>query len=231
MVVATLIADAYRNCGHDEEEEPSAAQYERGLRRLNSMLNAWSAEKLNVYGIVSGITSGGYALTPGDGEYTLGTGGNFNAAWAKQITSAFNRVDNVDYPLEIITRETYNAIPQKNLSQRPFKLYYEPTFPLGTIRLYPVPDQAYTVYFDAQKVITQFAAIEDEVALQPEFEEALEYNLSLRLAPKMGTALDPRVIDLARQSKAVISQQPVDPVQFDVFLGQGTFDINLGYSR
>lgn len=74
MKVAELIADAYRNCGLDTEEEPTPAEYSQGLRRLNSMLNAWSAEKLNVYGIVSGISSGGYALTAGEAAYTLGTG-------------------------------------------------------------------------------------------------------------------------------------------------------------
>lgn len=223
MVVADLIKAAYSNIGAcDIEEGPSAAQYAQGLQSLNSMIKSWSTS-LTLYGLFDES----FTLTPGKAEYSVVSGGDFNTAWAFLIESAYIRDDQgTDYPLQIITSGQYESIAVKTVSTRPEFLYYNPKgYPTGTANFYFVPDVAYTLFWSAKKVITEFASIEDTVAIGPEYEEALEYNLSLRLAPKSGASVTPELAALARSSKAAIPCA-IEPAEFDgAFAASGRYNV------
>lgn len=213
MLVRNIIKAAYANLGAiDGAGEPESWQYEQGLQSLNSMLASWSREKLTIYGAVDES----FTLTPGDGVYTVGVGADFNTAWPFDVINAFYRDANgIDTPLVITTQGQYDSLADKSISARPEYLVYDPKgYPTGTATLYPVPDSAYTLFWTAQKVITSYASIDATVGIAPEYEEALEYNLTLRLAPKCRVPVSQEIAALARISKSVI---PVDiePAQFD----------------
>ena len=218
MIVADLIRDAYANLGAvDIEDGPTVAQYDQGLRALNSLLATWSTE-LALYGLVDEV----FTLIPGQDVYTVGVGGDFNTAWAYSIESAFIRdVNNIDYQLQIISEGQYDNISDKTTESRPDYLLYVPRgFPTGTATIFYVPDAAYELHWTAQKVIKEFATIEDTVGIAPVYQEALEYNLSLRLAPKCGVPVPQEVALLATTSKAAIPI-PLEPASFDGAFGAG----------
>lgn len=223
MIVADLIKAAYANIGAcDIEEGPSAAQYAQGLQSLNSMVKSWSTS-LTLYGLFDEE----FTLTPGKAEYSVGAGGDFNTAWAFLIESAYIRdAQGTDYPLQIITSGQYEGIAVKSVSTRPGFLYYNPKgYPTGVATFYFVPDDAYPLFWSAKKVITEFASIEDTVNIGPEYEEALEYNLSLRLAPKAGAVVPAEVKEIARTSKSVITPV-VEPATFDgAFTKAGRYNV------
>lgn len=223
MLVSQLIKAAYLNLGAvDIEEEPTPAQYAQGLLSLNSMLAAWSRGRMTLYGLFDES----FTLTAGKGEYTVGTGGELNTAWPFLIESAFIRDANgTDYPLQIVTQGQYDSLTIKTTQSRPEYLLYNPKgYPTGTMTLFFVPDAAYTLFWTAQKVITSYASIEDSVGIAPEYEEALEYNLTARLAPKCGVDLSRELAMLAVSSKSIIPLA-VEPAAFD-----GAFNTGGRYS-
>jgi hypothetical protein len=218
MTVADLIKAAYSNIGAcDIEEGPSAAQYAQGLQSLNSMLKSWSAG-LTLYGLFDES----FTLTPGKADYSVVAGGDFDTAWTFLVESAYIRdSQNIDYPLQIVTAGQYENVALKTVSARPEYLYYNPKgYPTGTATFYFVPDKAYTLFWSAKKVITEFASIESTVAIGPEYEEALEYNLSLRLAPKAGSTPSAEVKEIARTAKSRI-MPAIEPAEFDGSFNKG----------
>lgn len=222
MIVADLIKDAYANIGAvDIEDGPTPAQYAQGLRFLNSLLGAWSTE-LALYGLVDEH----FTLTPGKDVYTVGAGQDFDTAWAYAIDNAYIRdANHIDYQLQIITQNQYDQISNKTTVTRPEYLLYVPKgYPVGTVTIFYVPDKAYELYWTAQKVIEEFASIEDTVNIAPVYEEALKYNLSMRLALPCGVPVSQELALLARESKAAIPIV-VEPASFD-----GAFKAGKRYS-
>lgn len=223
MLVSQLIKAAYLNLGAvDIEDEPTPAQYAQGLLSLNSMIAAWSRARMTLYGLFDES----FTLTPGKATYTVGTGGEFNTQWAFLVENAFIRdANNIDYPLQVITQNQYDSLTIKDTESRPEYLFYNPKgYPIGLATLFFVPDAAYTLFWTAQKVITSFASIEDSVGIAPEYEEALEYNLTVRLAPKCGVDLSRELTALAMSSKSIIPLA-VEPAEFD-----GAFNAGGRYS-
>ena len=216
--VGQLIKAAYANLGIVEAgNDLSPELYEQGRQSLNAMLGAWSKKRL----VINGIVSESFPLVVGQSVYTIGVGGNFNTAWPFSILAAYIRDANgIDYSVNIITREQYNSISVKSVDGRPEYLFYDPQHPIGVIRFFYVPDDnTDTIYLDCQKVITSFASIDDAITLPPEYEEAIEYNLSMRLSPKINVPATREVAALASSSYGVINMQPVEPAKFDGSFG------------
>lgn len=222
MIVADLIKDAYSNLGAiDIEDGPTPAQYAQGLRALNSMLGSWSTE-LALYGLVDEH----FTLTPGKDVYTVGVGQDLDTAWPYSIDGAFIRDSNgIDYQLQIISEGQYDQISDKTTQSRPDYLLYIPRgYPVGTATVFYVPDSAYDLYWTAQKVIKEFTSIEDTVGIAPVYEEALKYNLSMRLALPCGVPVTQELAMLARESRSAIPI-PIEPASFD-----GAFNAGKRYS-
>jgi hypothetical protein len=221
--IGQLIKASYSNLGIvDVEGDLSPAQYAQGLQTLNAMIGSWSKKRL----VVNGIVKESFPTVVGQSVYTIGSASDFTTARPMQIVDAFIRKDGIDYPCNIITREQYNSIIVKTTQARPVNLYYEPLYPVGVIRLYFVPDEVYTLFIDSQKVITSFATAEDAILLPPEYEEAIEYSLTVRLSPKVNVPVSREVMQIATSSYGVINMQPVEPARFDGSFGtRGRYNI------
>jgi hypothetical protein len=217
ITVSDLIKAAYLNLGAcDIEQGPTPAQYAQGLQALNAMLASWSRSSMTIYGLVQES----FALTNGKSDYTVGSGAELDTIWPSQIVRAYIRYSsNFDYPVQIISQGQYDRLGLKSTAGIPRCLVYNPKgYPTGNAKLYPVPQGSYTLFWTAQKVITSYATLEAQLGLPPEYEEALEYNLTVRLAPKVGARLTPEIAALAISSKSAI---PVDiePAVFDGAFG------------
>ncbi len=128
------------------------------------------------------------------------------------ITAASLTEQPVEVPRPVITDEAYQSIQIKALPNSQFTtVYYNPTFPLGTIFLWPKPNTTQN-----QLVLylpLEFGGFADystnyDYPDLPGYTEALEYNLAVRLAAPFGRKLQdyPDVVALAQESLGLIKR-------------------------
>lgn len=160
------------------------AQAQGALDRLNDWLDEAKADNLLAYTVTRTTAT----LTASQASFTVGAGGNIAIARPVFIEDV-NYVDNSVSPaLEIdlgplLNEQQYQAIPQKALTgTRPAAVYYNPTFPLGTLIPWPIPTDAnllWAIYYAA--VVDEYASINDAVALPPGYRRMLVANLAMEL--------------------------------------------------
>ncbi len=182
-------------------ETPTAEEINDGLASLNRMTASWSNDSLMIYA----RTFENFPLSSGVGDYTIGIGATFNTVRPMHIIDAFVRQDTLDYWLSIIPDEQYDAIAYKDIDSIPQVLNYTAQFPQATIRIYPKPQNSYTLYLRSEKQLTTFT-LDDEVSLPPGWEDALIYSLAVRLGPSYGLPPDQVLIELALNAKAALGE-------------------------
>jgi hypothetical protein len=217
-VLAAIINPAYRKIG---VKSVSPAQQSDALAALNAMIGSWSVQGL----IVPYKTRESFTLATGSlgGVRTIGSGGNFNTVRPLEITSAYIRdSNNNDYSLDVdMTLAEWNSLIDKTISTRPTRLCYLKEFALGKILFNYLPASAETIYIDSIKPLTAFALTSTTYSFSPEYEEAMIYNLSIRLAPEEDAVISPAVVSIAETSLANIKKQiwkPMQKVHFDAAL-------------
>lgn len=167
---------------------------------LNALLASLANESMMVYAR-SWET---FNITGGDGTYTMGVGGNFNTARPLLIKAAYLRDVDTDYNLSIISDEMYvNQIAQKDILGIPTYLNSDNASPLVNIKLYPVPDQSYQLFLLTEKPLSEFG-LDDVLELPAGWERMLIFNLAVEVSPEYGMQIDPLVLKIAEDSKALI---------------------------
>lgn len=201
-----------------------------GFEALNSMLGSWANEKLMIYAPTLDVV----ALTPGQAAYTIGPGAGIDTARPTSIDPmSYVLWGNVSYPLVVLTAAEYNAICVKDLDATiPQAIWYLPTFPNGQITLYGVPSDAMTLYLWSTKPFTAFASVTDVVNLPPGYDEALAYNLAVKIAPEYERSASPDVKTTAVMSKKLLKRTNFEPLplgfpgevlpqrQFNIYSGE-----------
>ena len=194
------------------DETPTASELALCLSNANLMLANWSAHKLMLRGNV--LES--LALTANVASYTIGIGAAFNTAKPVSIEDAFIRDSGgTDYPLEIVQQDIYDSYPRKTIGGGlPASLYYDPgvsqqTSPtVGTLYIYPMPSSGYTLYLRSNKYLTAFVNLTDTITFEDAYEEALVYNLAVRIYRDFhqdpGHNVPPEVLGLAKSSRRTI---------------------------
>ena len=208
-------------------ETPDADQLNDGLVSLNDLLSAWGNERLMVYQTVQETIT----LVGGQSAYDIGVGAtSLNTSMPIRIERAFIRLNGIDYPLEILTREQYQSIASKSdSSDIPAGLYYDYGYPESNIRLSSAPTGG-TLYIDSWKPLTAFSTLGTTVSLPNGYERALRLNLAVELMPEYGVQNE-MVYGLAREAKAGIKRVNHNPqvMTFDSEIPQRvSFDIQVG---
>jgi len=210
ITVNDLCLQALKECGAwGVGQTPLGDDIKDAWVRLQFMLQQWQMKRWLVYHLVTfGVTSTG-AQT-----YTIGPGGDFQitpnpfnyqfapqsgsgivvtrperieSAFIRQVTS--NNPNQVDWPLTIInSREDYNRIAIKQLTSFSQYLYYDNSFPLGTLYPWPIPQaNIYALYVTIKAPLPiAFLTLATRINLPYEYYNAILYNLAIRLRPKYG---------------------------------------------
>lgn len=174
-------------------ETPSGDEASDALDALNALISSWTNDSLLIYGRLSES----FPLVGGQAAYTIGTGGDFNTARPTQILSAFTRIGNIDYDIDIISDIEYDGITQKNIqSSIPEVMFYNGNSPLGTITIYPVPTGG-TLHIRTEKELTEFTTLDTDIEFPPGWERALIYNLAVELAPEYGQPVTEAIYTIA----------------------------------
>lgn len=216
-----LISAALRKVSSDTPSDViNGQEIATALDELNRMLASWSTESF----MPQFRTLENFPLVANTLSYTIGSGATFSTVRpdVTQNGCFIRDTNSIDTPLTLITREQYDGTPLKTSPGRPIYLFYDKQYPSGIVYLYPSPDQAYTIYLDTLKPFVQFAATTTSYAFPPEYQDAIIWNLSLRLAPEVGFSLQdhPEIVEFARESKKLIKALNAKPpvVDFDPYL-------------
>ncbi|NJM09337.1 MAG: hypothetical protein HC883_00095 [Bdellovibrionaceae bacterium] len=128
-------------------ETPTSAELSDGLTTLNEMLESWSLEKLTV----PKRTRETFSLVANQASYTIGPWGGFSTERPVKVDGAGVVVNDIEYPIQIITAEEWARIDNKGDSRDlPTKLYAVGTSPLDTLYVWPVPSQVATLALYSQ---------------------------------------------------------------------------------
>jgi len=195
-----------------KNEDPSADEANDGFDALNGLIDSWSNDSLNIYARAWET----FSLTSAT-SYTIGTGGDFNTSRPTNIVDAYVRNSTIDYPVTIIDDEAYDTIAFKSLQGIPEFLSYDNAYPLGKIRLYPVPSAAYSLFLLTEKALTTFTDLDTELSMPPGTERALIYNLGIELAPEYSQQISPEHARIAGESLGLIRTKVAQVRRMDAY--------------
>lgn len=204
MTGRDVVSAALRKIGAlAPSESLGASDAADGLSELNRMLSSWSNDGLLIYAITAEVT---LTLTGGQATYTLGASGDITTR-PQKIEKALIRDGTVDYPVRVLSLEEFSVIPQKSTqSTYPLDLYDDGGYPQRTITLYPVPFASKSLVLFTKRPLTTISTLDTAVSFPPGYEDALIYNLGLRLAPEYGKAITDVVAMMASDSLAAIKR-------------------------
>lgn len=204
--VLQLITDSLREIGAlAQGMTPSNSEAADALRKLNRLVESLAIERAFIYSIRQDT----HSLTPGDADYTIGTGGEINVTRPVKIESATVTTSGaLTIPLNLLSRPQWDAILQKTAQAPvPENLYDDYAYPLSTIRIHPVPSAAgSTLILATWQQISQFAALTDNIMLAPGYERALMYLFAFELVNEYGRPMPPALPGIAAAAKAGIAQ-------------------------
>lgn len=201
MIVSQLIKTSLRKIGAlSAGEDIVGGVSDDLLQALQVMLRSWAQNRILVYA----SKRESFTLIPGQALYTWGSGGNITTARPHTILDAFIRdAGGTDMYIDIISENKYNNISTKSSGGRPGYLFYHPEYPLGNIYFYPTPNVSDTVWINSLKPFTEtssFENVDQTIAFPPNYEEALIYNLAIRIAPEMGITAPSETLFMAEKS-------------------------------
>lgn len=177
-----------------------------GLRQVNLLLSKSSVKRLFLYTVATRQ----YQLTPALADYTIGpTGAIFTATRPTLIEGAqINPVGtDIWLPLSILDKPKWDAIRTKNSTASiPDDIWPEYTFPNLTFHVNPTPIGAPYIRLGCWEQLTQFAKITDPVSFPPSYEEYLESNLAMMLAPYYDQPVNPGLAQRAADAALAVMQ-------------------------
>ena len=231
VLVSDLIPSALRRAGVIASGEPATAdEINDSLYVLSDVLESLSAERLAVWAARNQT----FSTVPGQQQYTIGAGGNFNTPRPLAIVDAYCTFNGVDFPIDIVDQLKYNTIPLKNV-QQPIveRLLYVPEFPLGVITLFPVPQQAMPLVLTcASPLVQQNVALTDVLTGPPGFAKMIRLVLALELCGEFQLSPDATLPGLASDAKADYKRTNIGLVTSTVdlaLLGPGVALWQRGY--
>jgi len=222
-VVAALKEIGVLAAGEDAEANDAAD----ALSALNRLLDQWAVERLNIYTIVRTTVP----IVSGTGTYSIvGTATQPRPAFLDHVGYIDTSTDpDSEYLLQPITEDGWAGIAQKGLTGSiPSSWYYNPTFPNGTLTLYPAPTSATlqaVLYYP--QAVAKLATLATTVSLPPGYERMLVKNLALELLPSYSRQADPALVQQAMEAKAAIKR--INQRARDMSFG-GVFGSGRGWS-
>jgi len=229
MIASVLIARSLRTIGAlASGESPEASEQADAFSILNTMLDAWRAERLVIFKTVRSV----FPLVGGTQTYTIGDGSTFDVAGpAPTYVDRAGLIEDdtattpFEVPIQVFTEQEWARIAHKTLtSTLPEGVRYQRLGATGTVTVWPVQtgnDASLALYLPTP--LTSPATVNTDLSTPAGYEEAMIYHLALRLAPEFG-AKDTDltlVTRLAADAFAVIqrSNPNMDVLRYDPAVG------------
>lgn len=151
--------------------------------------------------------------------------GDFKLIRPLRITNAFTRIttqaSGLDYPIEIIDQSRYVNIGFKAISAPwPIYLWYNPTFPLGTLNFYQNPSSASELHLFSDLVLTNMAALTSSANFPQGYTRMLKRMLARDLAPEYGAIWTTQREKLTNEAYAFVKALNASPVPVSIYDAQ-----------
>jgi hypothetical protein len=176
-------------------ETPSNDDMQDALLAMKVMFREWAADELMVY--TTEINT--FTLAAGVVSYTIGSGATINTTRPESIRSAFITQDGLDHELDIISEEEYIEIADKDLGHNyAASLWYKPTYPNGTIYLWPPGGGVLNLH--SMKQLTEPTSLTASVQFPGPYDAAIKWNLAEQMCPEYGKEPSPYIVKKAEDS-------------------------------
>jgi hypothetical protein len=213
MTPLTLITQALKKAGVvGVGQTPEAEDTNDAFSDLNMMLGQWSRRRYLVFHLVDVAK-----VSTGAMSYTVGPGGDFNVSRPDRVERAYVRSlqqaapNQPDYPLTVIpSMEDYTTIGLKSIVGFPQRVFLDTNYPLTTLYVWPIPTVGlYEIHLLLKADLPGFTTLTQDINLPPEYQEAILYNLAVRLAASYKMPVDPVVVSIAKSSLNTIRNSNV----------------------
>jgi hypothetical protein len=156
--------------------------------------------------------------SPGAQQISYTIPGDFKAPRPLRITQAFTRITTqntgLDYPIEIIDKNKYAGIGYKALSSPwPIALWYNRTFPLGTLTFYQSPSDSGELHLYCDEILSQLADLTTQVNLPQGYSRYLKRKLAREVAPEYGKEWTQHMEMLAKEAEDYVKSLNMVPVE------------------
>jgi len=197
---------------------------------LNSIIEQANIDKLLGYQRTEVV----FAFTPNQSSYTIGpasTTPNVVAPRPVEILSAFSRRQNVDLPIFVGHKQDYDSIQQKSVGIAGWQqmVYYEPSWPKGTLTFYMVPIDSLTeAHLTVMAEIPPFTSLNNGVSLPPVYTFWMVYKLGEHLSPEYGIEFTQKMQSILEQSEAALKRNNMKPLPIAATGLSGLFNASGG---
>jgi hypothetical protein len=171
--VRELIKAAYRKSGIvGLEETPTGAETEAAREELEWMLKSWQQDSIQLFLTTS------YTVT-------LSTDGVYSLALIRplEIQSARFKRNGIETPMQRMTRNEYDTLPDKTTTGTPTSYYYDKQREAAQLYVWPglATASGETVEITYTKEFDDITDVDSVLQLPGEMREAAVYNLADRL--------------------------------------------------
>lgn len=174
-------------------------------KKLKRLFDSWNAKQAAAYADLFST----FTLTAHLSPHTIGLTAN-TPTWVVTVT----RPQRIEYaslimagttdvflPITLRDREWYDALTVPDLETAiPTDLYYNPSWPNGSLFFYPVPSVAKQVLLVTKVALAQLE-LTDTFTLPPGYQDAVTLTLSEEIAGPYGKAGSPIALDVARRAR------------------------------
>ena len=169
------------------------------------------------------VMSQNATVTHGPQQISYTIPGDFKIPRPLRIRQSFTRIttqaSGLDYTITPVDEDTYNRIGYKGIAAPwPIVMWYNPTYPLGTLKFYQNPSQAGELHLFTDNILQSFTDLTEEVQMPQGYARAIKRHLGRELAPEYGAIWTPQMEKLAKESFDFIkalNQTPVPVATYD----------------
>lgn len=197
-------------------ETPKAAYLATCMRRYNMILDTWKAQLSMIYQLKRELL----ATVANQASYTIGPGGNWNIArpevinGAGFVNTAVNPAQPLETPMSIYVDEEWQAIGLKTqTSTVPWSIWYETTFPLGTIHVNPVPTVVAQVALYVPTPMTEAATLATVLYMPPGYRALSVYAVARDIASSFERTVSRDLNDKYKAALTVVKRGNAKPMK------------------
>lgn len=192
-----LITTAMRLGGLLEAgQSPKTSEYNDGLTNLNAMIGMWNTQS---WVIPFRTERSPYTVTAAAHSFTVGPAGTITTNGILSIEGLAISINGQQYDIRPGSLTEYNDTKRSIATLPPF-YYFEPSAGGGTLYFPYKLDTTMQIIISYLAHLTTYATTSTDNTLPEGYEDAITYNLAVRLAPQHNLQVLPDVKEQAIQS-------------------------------
>ena len=179
-----LIDSALRSIGVIAAgEQAPAHEMNDALLTVKQMLDSWSNDSLAVFALVHED----FPLTGGR-TFTIGPGADFDTV--RPFAIEHMRIRDAGGREAMVRLASFNEWAGIALKDTvvtfPWRAYYEPNFPVGTLYFDTIPEPGNLLRMTNRKPLADLPGLTEDMEFPPGYERVIRLGLAMELAPEYG---------------------------------------------